>query len=499
MAAVIRRLSNPESKDASALQATAAPSPLVVEMKEVAKKSEVEELSEKAVFTNDPLPEKLLFKDSDYYLIPLPKVGYDDSKFACRKILSHTILAIGIINKIESEVRAIIQNIKEKLTEAYARKLTPYTQTKTTENADLWRERVIIFWKQTKYIKHINLKKLDKSYEYLKVLAKLKKICNELIKRPRMMTINQSQISKIPSAIKNEIAIKKSIRLKALDALLADVKTGMKFIPRLFTNPEVCAMVLMNVIQSAMHYKDPLTNYLPATLEGNAFSDLIQSRFSPIRYCEKQPDTIENLIELTVEMMKSFAAIKQKDHIYILTSLAVRYWFDRTLVCNEFYPTGDPKFVIYLQSLKHTVVSSHKPPKIFAKADKHRMELSVNDFFMQDKLLRPAIDSLFMLSFYTSPTDIAFEVHVIDLRLAGYVAAVIKKDINDKNTVECVAFLWRLLIIVSDLPFPDTLFEFVMRYAEVAYIPTGILKKANIPTNIVRQLLLDMKKSHFLE
>ena len=494
-----RRSSNVSSdgKETGSSSQQPTPSP-IVELKDVVpQESEREEFAAKAVFTSEPLPEKLQFEGIETFLVPLPGIGYVDEKYFNRKILSQTILTFGLLEKTENELLALLQKTREQITTAYSKRLQPYIQTKSTENARLWRQRVIIVWKQAKYQKKVNLSKLDLIYHNLKLVKKMKSICKELIHRPRKITFNHNSIIRLPTIIKTEAEVKYTVRLKALDYAIADNKIAMKFMPRLFSSPETVATVLNNLLQTATNCVDPLTNYLPPMIEQTTFDDLIQSRFSPIRYCEKQPDSIQNLIELTVEMLKSFAGIKSNNQIFALNAMASRYWFNRMLVSNDFHKNANPKFAVFVDSFKLQKIGNFKYPKPLNKYLKSRSDLSVFEFFKDEPTLKLAIDSLFELIFYTSPVDIAFQLHVIDLRLSGFVGNIIGKDINHKNTVDCLSFMWKLLIIASSLPCPDTLFEFVIQFAEIAFIPTPILKKCSTPIEIIRSLKTEMQKSKF--
>ena len=463
----------------------------------VAGKNEMKEYSEKAVFSVDALPKKLYFDEVNNFLVKLPFISYTDSKYGCRKLLSQFVLTKQLLLTTRADIVGLLQSTRDQLTELYSRKLTPYTKTKTTENASLWRMRVVLFRKQTKLAKRVQLAKLDLCYKHIEILDKLIKIDEELTKRPRNLAFNHQAIIRLFQIIKSEVLVREAMKLKCIDALMNDVKIEMKFLPRLFSKPEACSTSIFNILQSSVRFRDPLTSFLPETPEAYTFADFMQSLFSPVKYNESQPEPIESLIKTTIEAMRSFAVIKKTEHVQVLTQLSVRYWFERTLIADKEFQKTNPRLIRYITSLKTKTVESMKPPKIFAKAFRDSLKMTIIEFINGNKLLVYASEQLFTCMFQNSPVEIAYETNSIHLRMAGFVSPYIKKDIQNKNTVECVAFLWKLLFICTEIPYPDAVFNFVAKYARTACIPQPLFEKCTLPIRAISQFEDEMKSSKY--
>ena len=459
----------------------------------ISEEFELHDLANGPTFTFDPIPKHLRFSELENYLISLPSIGYGDQKYAFTRLNSHFSFTQKTLKNILIELIQLLNDIQEHLTENYSRKLIPYKQTKTAENANLWRTRVILFIKQIKLKRKLELHKLDICYKSISITKKLIRITKELIERPRNVSFNINSINRLPQIIKTETCVRYILKIKAIEAAIADIKIVSKFIPRLFTKPEVCSTVLINIIKASLRFRDPLTSYLPETPDFATFVDFLHSRFSPIRYNDKQSDQIDTLISSTVEKIRSFANIKETTHVQILTALSVRYWFNRTLICDIEYSKTNPELINYIHSLKNNPIQSLNPPQILIKSLKHLLKLSIIDYITEEEALFPAIGELFMCFFCNSPVDIAFRVYSIHLRFAGFMSQLIKKSLTDKNTLECVAFLWKVLIISSDLPCYDAIFSFVIKYAQISFVPQILYEKCTVPYNIIKNFKTQMK------
>ncbi|EAY17701.1 hypothetical protein TVAG_170140 [Trichomonas vaginalis G3] len=489
-----RRSSNASVDDKTTQQAPG--SSIIVETKPNLDKDEFEQYSSKAVFTEDPLPEKMVFPTIDNYIVYMNHVAYSDSRFARGKILSYTIAVKQQIEKTRVELEQLLESVKVEQEELNSLNTTPILKTLTRDNADFWRARVILYLKQVKYSKQISTNKLNRCIKAMMDLDSLEVVVNELIEHPRNIMVSQQAIQRIPSSIKYDYDIKLQIKAKAVEYQLADIKIAMSFIPRPFIKPDSCATAIQNILKSAANIRDPLTHYLSDSYESATFGDFIQSRFSPIRYTEKEPDTIDNLIELTVEMIKSFAGIKQPEQINALADFSVRYWFKRLQVCEEFYQQYDPKIPNYLASLRNKKISELGPPKTFEKMMHNYLNMKPAEFFASFQLLNQSIENLLALCFENSPVEISLEAYIINLRFAGFSAPYLKKDIHDKLTIEWVVFLWKIVFILSDLPYPEKIFEFVKKYYVLARIPKMLLDGALLAYSVITDMISKMNKNH---
>jgi len=455
-------------------------------------KKDYEKLGFVPEFTQDPLPKRLIFEGIESYLIPIDPVAYNDIRYIKKKLVSHFITALNHTKNHLQEAESLVLSLQESLTDCYSRNLNPYTATKTTANSRYWRQRVILVKKQTKYQRILNLRKLSLCLNNISILKKIIKVIKELIRRPRNVCINQSTIFRLCQVIKVETEVLAANKIKAAEYLLGDIKNAMRFVPKLFTKPELCISINEEFLTSSMRFRDPLTFYLPETEESKTFEDFLRSRFSPIRYCEENMQPIENMIELTVEMMRSFANIKQPDLVIVLTSMAARYWFNRIPVCNDELSKCNQRLSSYISSMRLTPLSDLKPPRLLSKAFK--AGITVANLFEGEKLLKPAVDQLFTCVFFTNPVDVAYNIHLIHLRLAGYVAGKISKDIHDKATLEGVAFMWKLLFIISDIPSPDSIFAFVTKWAHINCIPDILMQKCSVPLNVLKAFQIELQK-----
>ena len=454
---------------------------------------ELHDLNNRPIFTVEPIPKELKFSGIENFLIYLPSLGYADPKYACVKLVAHFTFTKKTLKSIINELKSLMGDTQKQLTENYSKKLIPFTQTKTTENANLWRTRVILFIKQTKLKRKLELQKLDLCYYHISISKKLLKIIKKLMQHPRNVIFNINSITRLPQIIKTETDIPTFLKIKATEVAIADIKIASKFIPRIFTKPEVCATVIFNITKNSVRFRDPLTSYLPETAEAATFADFIQSKFSTVRYNENQKVTIDTLIASTVETLRNFAHIKETAQIQVLTAMSVRYWFNKILICNKEYLKTNPQLIGFMHSHKNNPLSSLDPPRILTKAMKDSMNVPINDFIVKDVALFPAIGELFMCLFYNSPVDVAFRVYNIHLRFAGFMSHLIKKNITDKSTLECVAFLWKVLLISADVPCMDAIFAFVIKYAQIAFIPQIFYEKCIVPHKIILKFQSQMK------
>ena len=451
-----------------------------------------EELGEKysliiPKFSFKKIPDKFLFPEYINYLIPLNYYGYQDSRYAEQRLFMNFSSGLLITKKTINEVIILLNLSEEKLTESYLRNLTPYKSTIIPLSENLWRKRVILYKKQTKLIKKINLNKILKCYYYLKILYKLEFLLEELIHFPRLYCINHSAISRIPHIIKIETLIKEQNYLKSIDELLKDVKISMRFITRPFSKPENIIKVLKEILIALNYSKDPLTKYIPESKESFIFSNFIKSKISPIRYCDNSNEPIENLIELTVEMMSSFGSIKEKDLIEVLISLSSRYWFNKLKISNLYFKKFNLKLINNLNLLKKKLILELKPPynilKIFQNFN------FPLDFFKNDKNIYQTILLFEECLFFTTPADIAHNLFQIHLRFSGLIANFLKKTFNDKKVLENLSFFWKLLFIIIKIPNPDEILSFVFNYYSISSISLIIIESLKYPQNILIELL----------
>lgn len=483
---MIRKSSN-ASGDEKVNQTPPGPS-IMAETKPV-EQDEFEFYVQKAIFSSDPLPENLLFPDYKFYVCELEHQAYYDSRFARGKLLSYSLSTLQVLQKTRLDIENCLNTAQAEYDEAVNRKTTPVLKTLSTANANYWRERVILYLKQTKYLKIVYGNRIKSCKKALQKLDSIEKILNELVERPRNMFVQQHTLTRFLQIIKNEEDTKLQIRLKAIDNQLADIKLAMKYIPRLFTRPDNLSNLVLNILKSASNIRDPLTKYLPDSNESQMFSDFVNSKFSPIRYTDKEVVTIDAAIELTIEMMKSFASIKQPEHIAALADFSVRYWFRRTIICDTIYKRRNQKLQPYLYILKNKTLNELKPPKSFEKILHDQLHLKPLDFFTKHSLLHQSLDSVFGLCFESSPVEISLECYILNLRFAGFAAPILQKDIHDKITLEWVAFLWKIAFIISDVPYPDKIFDFVKKYANLARVPKILQEGAQIPTNVINELV----------
>jgi len=444
----------------------------------------------KPCFSTKPIPKRFLFPMVSNFLIQMDSIGYDDSRYANKRLFGHFTSFHPQILSMINEIEALRKTSQEQLNNAYSRNLTPYVSTIIPGSEDLWRKRVILSIKQNKLIKKIHLEKISYCNYGLEILRKLKDLCEELIYRPRIVFLNNSALTRISYHIRYELCFKEQIKLKSVEANLKDIKNMSRYIPKPFSKPESFLNVVESIIISAGHLRDPVTQYLPESMESYIFSDFLRSRFSPIRYAENSNEPIESIIELTIDMMKSFVNIKSKDHISTLSSFSSRHWFNKYKVCNKYFFVNQ-KLVLYLERLSKQTISELKPPKILSKVIQvaHTPRL----FFESEQIIVQSLSMMAYCMFMTVPVDIANYLFQIHLCFAGFIAIKLGKSCNEKQANESLSFLWFLLFLSTDVPFIDSIFFIVEKWHKADNIPTFIVEKLKLPRAVLNDLIKHSK------
>jgi len=454
------------------------------EISERVLKNDIDKDNMSPVFSSKPIPKKYMFNGANNFLIFFDPYAYEDKRYANKKLVFHFQTTLPLIQQIIDEMDEQIMVIQRNLSDIYSKNLSPVSKKMIPANSEFWRKRVILYIKKNKYQRIFFLKKLMIVQNFRDTLINLIKLVEYLCLFPRMVGINHSSINRISSVCKSEIYPDLQNRIRSIDIALSDIKIVMIFTPKLFSKPEDCVVVLNATIQNVLKFKDPLSAYIPETEDANTFADFVRSRFCPIRWAESQKTPLDARIEITIEMISSFAGIKTREHVGALAALSARYWFNKSLVCNQELRSSNTRLQEYIASLKNAPLSSVKIPKHFAKiAAPHSTPLAF--YIAENHSLEGACDIMNTLIFYSCPIDIAYNIHLIHLILSGFVAKRLKLDINHKKVIETMPFMWKIVFIVTNIPYPDALFDFIKKWAMVDCIPPMLLERCQIPAQVI--------------
>ena len=66
-----------------------------------------------------------------------------------------------------------------------------------------------------------------------------------------------------------------------------------------------------------------------------------------------------------------------------------------------------------------------------------------------------------------------------------FFSTFLKKPMDHKDVKECMPFMWTALFIYLNLPAPDSLINFAMRWSIVDSIPEIIVEKCKVPQAVI--------------
>jgi hypothetical protein len=149
--------------------------------------------------------------------------------------------------------------------------------------------------------------------------------------------------------------------------------------------------------------------------------------------------------------------ITDKDDIRFTQLLVTRFWFARLIPHDFSVMAVNPGLQHYLEGLRRETVRKVAPSKL----ELFHSDLSPLDFIQAAPVLGQALGILFDCMFKYSPDDYAYAVHLIQLRFMGFAANAMNRTIDDKLTSDAVRLLWRLLLIATDVPIIDKIFQLI--------------------------------------
>ena len=446
------------------------------------------ETSSNAIFTPKPIPKKFCFPEMDDYIVVVKPMIYEDSLFCIKKFVPQYLFCASLCDEIIGELETRKSKAQNKLAECFMRNLVPKTKNLVQANADFWRKQVILYKQKTVVEKLYNEKIVGQLRQAISIAEKIRRLANYLAKYPRYIMLNQPMICMLQQTGTDYVS-PTALKIKALGVALSDTKIGLMFTPKLFERPDESQIILNNIINGTYTLIDPITGYIPETEYYYTFIAFLKSRLSPIRLNQNLKEPIENKIEFTIEMVSSFIGINDARRRSALSALSARFWFNRLMRVNIYYKSmRNPHLPILIQSFQKTKLKDLGMPDRLAK-HMSKFNCAAEIFESNQRFFAAGIEGLETAIFLANPIDIANVVYLMNLVLSGYIANLLKKAIYHKDVVDCMPFMWTCLFIYLNLPAPDSLICFTMRWAVVDFIPEILVEKCKVPHSVILKWL----------
>ena len=435
------------------------------------------------IYTPGPIPKKYWFPQLKDFLIDMTPPIYEDATFCIKKFVPHYNFCIKIFKTNLETLNNRLQKAQDRLIDCFQRRLIPQKKKFDQANADYWRKQVFLYQQKTLIEREWNEKNIANLRYAISVFERLLRLTEYLAKYPRFIMINQPLASTLQQT--GTRISKTAIRIKALEIALSDTKIGLMFTPKLIDQPEELLSLVFNIIKGCSISRDPMTGYLPETDHFHTFEIFMKSNYAPTSVMKNQKESIDKKIQFTINMLNSLLGIQSKDDLKVLSSLCSRYWFTKLQRVNYYYKyMRHPDLPGIIQSLKQTKLKDLGMPKILAKHFSS-FNNSSDIFLSNPKFFAAGIDQLQTAIYLSTPVDIANSFYMMNMVLSGFVSTFIKKPMDHKDVKECLPFMWTALFIHLDLPAPDSMINFAMRWAEVDSIPEIIVEKCKVPHAVI--------------
>lgn len=429
-----------------------------------------------------------------FFVSPVPYIGAYD-KFEINRNLSRHFYTIGRkINKYIDEQNNRYNSLQSELTNLQNQNLRSSIPIFTRLNSKFWRLYLFTVLKYAKYqfkFLHTLIPEVEKS---IKILKKLKRLSDDLNKRPLMVFF---LIDQIRYQTKAEVPYRLNFKLESIKKTLGDLQSAISIFPVNFTK-ENSKDFFTSLITSSQKIIDPITGYLKESSEYLDFVDFVNSSCSPIVHIIQLAELeTEEQIRSSCKILQSFASITDKTQISIIGSFCMRYWIDKFFANGKnYHKTSDKKnktdISILFLKYQNSKILDLKPPSEIKKI--FDLNCKIFDFFKSPgtQILSPSPDLLFSCIFRTNPCDIAYIISQINLRISAYVANLTSTGLEDKIVLIGSEFLWKLVIICSCAPCIDSVFDFVQYWGKYQYSPKELFKSLQIPMKALSSLISEL-------
>ncbi|OHT08929.1 hypothetical protein TRFO_22337 [Tritrichomonas foetus] len=217
--------------------------------------------------------------------------------------------------------------------------------------------------------------------------------------------------------------------------------------------------------------------------------------------------------------------------ISIIGNFCTRFWINKNVLIEKYTSKSNPEFWLFLdqtsqQLSKFTfselsnltkqnnenqnsqinvnILKSLLPPPeiefLFTQSQNNQnKEETLIGFIQNNELLGRAIEQLWQLIFLTNPSDIAYQIYQINLRIFGFVASVKNASIDATSVKSGADYLWELLIINSNPPEIDGIFAFVNEWKDEKFSITELFSSIEVPLHALNTLLELMKLNKKIE
>lgn len=436
----------------------------------------------KPEFTDNPLPEELLFDGYEKFFHILPSFGYFDQEFCNDTLERNYEKSLALLHKQRNACERFIIKYETELEEAQSQNIEPQKIVLSYLNRQYWQEAGVL--KATEKKLHIRLlKKRIQAYQKTIILFnKLIQIIQELQERMRYIAFLYSSVHSVMRTLSVEFESKLQFKLKATRLTLSDRKMYIRLFPCPFLDLVTARTHVIQIINSCQKYIDPATHYLCETSSTPLFADFMKSECSPLKAIEAKysiEKDAEKVIHSSIRGICQFTQNSHPSYVELLSLLVSRFWFSYSLYSKHFMRHANPQFQQKLIQLRSKCINQMNPPKsclaLFNK------EITPVDFFHSTPFLEPSIDSFDSCLFMYAPEDIMNEFRLIHLRFAGYLATQLKTDINGTVAQQGIGFLWKLLFIVSAVPNVDGIITFIETYYRMKCYPKELSQTIEYP------------------
>ena len=435
------------------------------------------------IFTPGPIPKKFWFPQINDYFIDMKPPIYEDSVFCIKKFVPHYNFCLKFFQSTLETLTNRLKKAQERLIECFQRRLVPQKKRFDQANADYWRKQVILYQQKTILEREWNETIIAELRYSITIVKRLIRITEYLIQYPRFIMINQPYSSMLQQA--GTRVSKKAIRIKALEIALSDTKIGLMFTPKLNDQPQELLALVENIIKGCSISRDPITGYIPETDHFLTFETFMKSNYAPTAVMKNQKESIDTKINFTINMLNSLLGIKSNEDQKVLASLCSRYWFTKLQRVNYYYKyMRHPDLPALIKSYEFTNIKDLGLPKILSKHFSS-FTYSCDIFQSNPKFFAAGIDQLTSSIYLSTPVDIANSFYMMNMVLSGFVSTFLKKPMDHKDVKECMPFMWTALFIYLNLPAPDSLINFAMRWSIVDSIPEIIVEKCKVPQAVI--------------
>lgn len=280
--------------------------------------------------------------------------------------------------------------------------------------------------------------------------------------------------------------------MKALSFQLQDLKSFISILPNPLKDLTVTHNFLTSIFLSSLNYLDPITSYLPADENYFRFTDFLESRFSP-KSVISSSFSISEKIDQTYQIILSKFPISNDKGEQVLFRYVNRYWSEQLSLLSVKVSSFNPTLQKLIVTYKNASLQSIQVPQPCLKFV--QLDSTVDSFMKSSQTLVNCLDLFFECLFFECPFDIANQFYNIYIRMNAFCSQKLEKKAKEEDVNETIVFLWKLLILSTEVPYPELIIDFVNEYFQLKLIPAQFYDYICQPIQAMNQVLQFIKES----